>query len=196
MATAIFFILFFIGFGLQYEYGHNIHNYSIDKTIQAYNPTTSSFVNSNYNLPGTFIQNTGRLPTYVTQTGDPLNFSEQDTKGHYEMVETLLARVCRTVNILAHQNKCTDPDDAVLTWNFLLNLPGGHIGSLSDVYSGTQTSTFSCGARDDGSYGRGLISAALPSLYVQNKGYNYDLSGVSNVAGRTDPCGYIELLSN
>lgn len=132
----------------------------------------------------------------TTYAGDGVNTSFRggitSVKMHRvdkENVTKVLIRTCEHLYVKAKQNNCLNPRDPATVWGFagIVN----NQGDLDQAWLGATTNTFTCASIDD--FGRGLIQEAIPSASVIGRGYRYDFTGMNGV-GRTDPCGYTEIV--
>jgi len=125
----------------------------------------------------------------------PFRGSITATQPYYvkkEAITKVLLRTCTHLYTKVKQNNCGDERDPNIVWSFVGTV--GEKGPLDDAWSGTTAKTFSCATIDQ--FGRELIQEAIPSTFVVNKGYRYDFTGMENweEEGRTDPCGYTEII--
>jgi len=110
----------------------------------------------------------------------------QRAKLDKETVQKVLIRTCNAIYQKGVLNNCASAHSVHTTWLFLEDY--GQKGGLSNVWSGTTASTFSCGS--EGDYGRYLLHNSLPQDIVSR--YGYDIRGISDT--HVYPCGYSEIV--
>lgn len=110
----------------------------------------------------------------------------QRAKLDKETVQKVLIRTCNGVYQKGILNKCPQAASVHTTWKFLEDY--GLKGGLSSAWSGTTTSTFSCGS--EGDYGRYLLHNSLTQDIINL--YGYDLNGITDT--HVYPCGYSEIV--
>ena len=117
-----------------------------------------------------------------------------------EMVTKVLLRTCAHLYAKSILNGCPNAREPSTVWSFagVVNNTG-NLGGINGLAwkTGSISNTFSCG--NISGYGRKLIREAIPKTLLDpasgGKGFMYDFTGMSGASsGRTDPCGYNEIV--
>jgi len=104
------------------------------------------------------------------------------------IIDSVLQRTCRTLNILALANNCLSPRSVNTSYSFIIRRADNN---LLPTWEGSSSSTFTCS--DIAGYGRYLAQTAIPKEFILTNNLKYNLMDVVDTE-RHDPCGYIELV--
>ncbi|CAA6806619.1 MAG: Unknown protein [uncultured Sulfurovum sp.] len=139
-----------------------------------------------YSFPQTPQMNTPGTSTREEHVTNPIE--------QVELLETVILRTCRRLNVYAKKLGCVDAQSEQKLWKFIGEK--GTTGTLEEAWrDGAETTAVSCATLP--SFGRYLIRRAIPlNMIINTEGkHTYDLTGMQgNFLTSTDPCGYKEII--